>query len=88
MEVLIVDKDGSIMGVTAVNLFASKAENGGALVEPDVTKLSVSLRKAATRSDSERIEKGKKLPDWVCDHYNLDEIDKLWIDLYESTIRN
>jgi len=65
-------------------LYAEWNENGGVLINSNVGELSKALSDAIQWSDSERDDRGKKLKQFIIEHYSWERNIYKWIELYEG----
>ena len=68
-------------------LYKEWNENGGVLINPNVEELSKALADAMQWSESERDDRGKKLKQFIVEHYSWENNIHKWIELYEGLNR-
>lgn len=59
-------------------------ENGGKLINPNITELKNTLNEVLNWSEKERNENGNKLYNFACENYSWTKKLQCWIDLYTS----
>jgi len=60
--------------------------NGGMIINPNITELVNSLNQATEWSFDERIDRGKRLSEFVINNYSWERKGHLWDELYNSLI--
>lgn len=59
-------------------------DNGGIMIQPTVTDLTIAMNEALSWGKLERNERGKNLHEFVIKNYSWEENGKLWVELYNS----
>ncbi len=84
-----VNLEAGILGTPVITtyqtgLYREWQDNGGLLINPNEKELQKSLNTAIHWSEEERNERGKKLRDFIIEHYSWENNISRWKNLYKS----
>lgn len=58
--------------------------NGGIMIQPNIEVLTKAINESLSWSDDERIDRGKKLSNYVIENYSWEKKGTMWNELYNS----
>lgn len=58
--------------------------NGGIMIQPNIQELTKAINESLSWSNNERIDRGKKLSNYVIENYSWEKKGILWNELYSS----